>query len=99
MLLARTNQDIKNSSEAVEAGGIDAISLRQEFLRLGVELHHRGPRPVAEFVLELADLAPDIATEIQARLEAYTRIPASVYQALGGDAFAPFMISIDGGRK
>ena len=72
---------------------------RREFARLGVELHHRGPRPVAEFVSELADLAPDLAEEIKTRLEAYTNIPAETYQALGADRFTPFMVSMAGGRK
>ena len=72
-------------------------TLRREFARLGVELHHRGSRPVAEFISELADLAPELTEEIQTRLEAYTRIPANIYQALGADRFTPYMIAVDGG--
>lgn len=97
--LTHSALDFKHSNESDEVAAKDRPRLRQRFLSLGVELHHRGPRPVAEFVSELADLAPDLAAEVQARLEAYTRIPTNVYQALGADRFTPFMIAIDGGRR
>lgn len=71
---------------------------RREFLRLGAELFNRGQRPVAEFISELADLAPEIAAEIQVRLAAYTRIPTDIYEALGADRFVPYLIGIDGGQ-
>ena len=94
------NQSNFNTPEpdriVAKAGG---ASPRHEFLRLGAELYSRGQQPVAQFVSELAGLAPDLTHEIQLRLEAYTRIPAETYQALGADRFTPFMISIDGGRE
>ena len=82
----------------VEAATSDH-ALRRRFLSLGAELHSRGQQPVAQFVSELADLAPDLAEEIQLRLEAYTRIPIAIYQALGADRFSRFMVAIDGGQK
>ena len=82
-----------------EPGTKGGPALRKTFLSLGAELHSRGPQPVAQFVSELVDLAPDLVHKIHLRLEAYTRIPADVYQALGADRFTSFMISIDGGRK
>ena len=72
---------------------------RREFLRLGAELSNRGQRPVAEFVSELADLPPDVVVEVRARLEAYVRIPASVYRALGGNTFSPYLVGLPGGRR
>ena len=45
-------------------------SSRNEFLHLGAELCSRGQRPVAEFVSELADLAPEVVADIRSRLEA-----------------------------
>ena len=61
------------------------LALRQRFLHLGAELHRRGARPVAEFISELADIPPEIADEIQVRLEIYCGIPAEAYLALGSD--------------
>lgn len=82
-----------------EASTKSSPALRQSFLSLGAELHSRGKQPVAQFVSELADLAPDLADEIQLRLEAYTRIPTDVYQAIGADHFLNYLVSIPGGRK
>ncbi len=61
------------------------LALRQRFQCLGAELHRRGARPVAEFITELADVPPEIADEIQARLEIYCGIPAEAYLAHGSD--------------
>lgn len=61
------------------------LARRQRLLHLGAELHRRGARPVAEFASELADVPPEIAGEIQARLETYCGIPAEAYLALGND--------------
>ena len=71
---------------------------RCEFLRLGAELHHRGQQPVSQFVSELADLPPDVVAEVWARLQAYTRIDAATYRAVGADTFSPFMVVLYGGR-
>lgn len=68
------------------------LARRKRLLSLGVELHHRGSRPVGEFISELADISPEVADEIQARLETYCRIPAETYQALGGDTFSPYIL-------
>ncbi len=73
------------------------LARRKRLLSLGVELHHRGSRPVGELISELADISPEVADEIQARLETYWRIPAEVYQALGADTFRPYLIGIEGG--
>lgn len=72
---------------------------RREFLRLGAELSNRGQQPVAQFMGELADLAPDVVTEIRIPLEAYLRIDAKTYRALGADTFRPYMVAVPGGKK
>lgn len=97
--IAYSALDFKNAAPNEASAKRGRPALRWNFLGLGAELHCRGQQPVAQFISELADLAPDLAHEIQLRLEAYTRIPTEVYQALGADRFTPFMISIDGGRK
>ena len=88
---------------AAEPDGIVAkeggISPRREFLRLGAELSNRGQQPVSQFVSELADLPPEVVAEVRARLQAYCRIDAATYAALGGDVFTRYMIAIPGGRK
>lgn len=76
-----------------------AETQRRQFLWLGSELFSRGRQPTAQIVSELADLAPEIADEIQLRLEAYCRIPAETYRATGADRFTPFLVSIPGGRR
>lgn len=61
---------------------------RKRLLSLGVELHHRGSRPVGEFISELADISSEVADEIELRLETYCRIPAEVF-ALPDDVLTP----------
>ena len=96
MYLAQTNTDFKNGTEP---SAKSSPSFRQEFLRLGAELHSRGQQPVAQFMNELAGLAPDLADEIRLRLLVYTKIPAAIYQALGADRFTPYIIAVEGGHK
>ena len=98
MYLTQTTQDFNAAGPNRPIAKDGGPTLRREFLQLGAELFNRGQRPVAEFVSELADLAPEVVAEIQVRLEAYCRIPAETYQALGADVFTPFLVGIPGGR-
>ena len=59
------------------------LERRELFSNLGQDLPCRGWRATAEFIAELADLPPEIADEIQLRLETYCRIAAETYLALG----------------
>ena len=90
---------IADSPKKFNADRRPAEPPRCEFLRLGAELHHRGQQPVSQFVSELADLPPDVVAEVRARLQAYRRIDAATYAALGGDVFTQYMIAIPGGCK
>ena len=76
-----------------------SLARRKRLLSLGVELHHRGSRPVGEFISELADISPEIADEILARLETYCRIDAATYAAVGADTFRPYIVALGGGRN
>lgn len=89
----------KFNADEQRAAENEAVPSRREFLRLGAELHGRGQQLVAQFVSELADLPPDVVVEVQARLEAYTQIPAEVYRALGGDKFSSHLAVLDGRRS
>lgn len=55
-------------------------------LRRNVEhLHRSGPRPLLEFLLELAaEIGPRRAKFLKARLEIYAAIDPEVVRALGG---------------
>ena len=57
------------------------------FQRLVEHLHALGPRPIGEFLLELAAGDPDMEITIQANLERYARLDADMVKAIGGDRF------------
>jgi hypothetical protein len=64
--------------------------------RLIEHLHRLGPAPLGHFLHEV-EVAT--GTDVTARLETYSALPADFIRAYGGDQFAPFLHVIDGGRS
>ena len=64
------------------------LRLRQ----LVVHLHELGPRPLGEFLQELAGKDDEAAVAIIANLERYATLDAGVVEAVGGREFPPVPI-------
>jgi len=66
-------------------------------------LHRLGPRPVAEFVLEIVEALAGSDIErralIEARLDAYCRLNPEVLAELGGDRCASVPLTVIGGTS
>jgi hypothetical protein len=57
-------------------------------------LHRLGPSPLGHFIRDI-----EKGADIDATLEAYTKLDADFIKALGGDMFTPSLWAIDGGRR
>lgn len=82
--------DLRDDARAQDAGLIP----REQLLYLAGRLHGLGPRPLAEFLIELQEGAP-----LQPRLEAYAQLAplADFIRRHGGDRVAPARLV--GGRR
>ncbi len=62
------------------------------------KLHRCGERPLAEFLIQLADQhGVEFTDDMMVTLGAYTHIPASVYRLIGTDRLPPPVLhSIEG---
>lgn len=64
--------------------------------RLARSLHRLGPRVVFELIDEIIRHNPDLAEDIDARLERYAAANPSLIRWAGGDRFAPRPLRIVG---
>jgi hypothetical protein len=59
-------------------------------------LYRLGERAVAEFIDELRRHHPDLADDLDRRLERYASVDPLLVAALGGDKFAPLPLHVVG---
>ncbi len=71
-------------------------SLRRQ--RQCAHLHNLGPRPLFEFLTELAS-EHDIGGSIDNKLASYARLNVDIVRALGGDRFPPLPMRSVGGAR
>ena len=62
---------------------------RRALEQKALALYERGPRAVAEFLIETVAARPEIRGDIHARLRRFNRVPPEVYAALGADKLPP----------
>jgi len=75
-----------------------ASELRRQ--RAVEQLHGLGARPTFEFVDEIVRANPQLAPDIDARLERYaTRLTPELLRATGGDRFAASPMRVVGGGR
>lgn len=80
------------ASGGIQAGALEFPEYSTAHLRLqrqAIRLHQLGPRPLAEFISEIIGRHPDL----QARVDAYTRLTPEMVRAAGAEGFPPHIFA------
>ena len=75
------------------------LTRRKVYENLGLELARRGEINVSQFAGSFVDLPEDVQAELFLRMQDFTRVPASVYEAAGLIRFPKRFIPLRGGRR
>ncbi len=75
------------------------LARKKAYENLGLELARRGEINVSQFAGSFIDLPEDVQAELIMRMQDFTRVPASVYEAAGLIRFPRRFIPLRGGRQ
>lgn len=75
------------------------LARRKVYENCGLEMARRGEINVSQFTGSFIDLPEDVQAELFKRMQDFTRLPASAYEAAGAIRLPKRFIPLSGGRS